>query len=84
MASYANAVGVLLGHATLVVNHFHVVQLANRAVDDVRRLADRLAAATLDNSPARHDRRRARSEGCGDSLEGGKVWDAVRMTRRQL
>ena len=34
---YANAVGVHLGHATLVVDHFHVVQLANRALDDVRR-----------------------------------------------
>ncbi len=34
---YANAVGVHLGHATLVVDHFHVIQLVNRVVDDVRR-----------------------------------------------
>jgi transposase len=34
---YANAVGVHLGHAVLVVDHFHVIQLANRMIDDVRR-----------------------------------------------
>jgi transposase len=34
---YANAVGVHLGHAVLVVDHFHLVQLANRVIDDVRR-----------------------------------------------
>jgi transposase len=34
---YANAVGVHLGHATLVVDHFHIVSLANRMIDDVRR-----------------------------------------------
>jgi transposase len=34
---YANAVGVHLGHATLVVDHFHVVRLANAVIDDVRR-----------------------------------------------
>lgn len=34
---YANAVGVHLAHATLVLDHFHVIQLANRVVDDVRR-----------------------------------------------
>ena len=34
---YANAVGAHLGHATLVVDHFHIIQLANRAIDDVRR-----------------------------------------------
>jgi hypothetical protein len=34
---YANAVGVHLGHATLVVDHFHVIRLANAVVDDVRR-----------------------------------------------
>lgn len=37
MASYANAVGIHLGHAVLVVDHFHVMQLANRAIDDLRR-----------------------------------------------
>jgi len=34
---YATAVGVHLGHAVLVVNDFHVVQLANRVIDEVRR-----------------------------------------------
>lgn len=34
---FANAVGVHLGHATLVVDHFHAAMLANRAIDDVRR-----------------------------------------------
>jgi transposase len=34
---YANAVGTHLGHATLVVDHFHVIRLANRVIDDVRR-----------------------------------------------
>jgi transposase len=34
---YANAVGVHLGHATLVVDHFHVIRLANAVIDDVRR-----------------------------------------------
>jgi len=33
---YANAVGVHLGHATLVVDHFHVIRLVNTAIDDVR------------------------------------------------
>jgi transposase len=34
---YANGVAVHLGHARLVVDPFHAVALANRAVDDVRR-----------------------------------------------
>ena len=34
---YANGVGVHLGHARLVVDPFHAVALANRAIDDVRR-----------------------------------------------
>jgi transposase len=34
---YANAVGVHLGHATLVVDHFHIIKLANAVIDDVRR-----------------------------------------------
>jgi transposase len=41
---YANAVGVHLGHAVLVVDHFHLIQLANRVIDDVRR---RTQQATL-------------------------------------
>ena len=34
---YANGVGTHLGHARLVVDPFHAVALANRAIDDVRR-----------------------------------------------
>ncbi len=34
---YANAVGVHLGHAVLVVDHFHIIKLANTATDEVRR-----------------------------------------------
>jgi transposase len=34
---YATAMGVHLGHATLVVDHWHVIRLANACVDEVRR-----------------------------------------------
>jgi hypothetical protein len=34
---YANGVATHLGHATLVVDPFHAVAVANRAIDDVRR-----------------------------------------------
>jgi hypothetical protein len=34
---YANGVAIHLAHATVVVDHFHAIRLANRAVDDVRR-----------------------------------------------
>lgn len=34
---YANGLLAHLGHATVVVDHFHAVALANAAVDDVRR-----------------------------------------------
>lgn len=34
---YATAMGVHLGHATLVVDHWHMVKLANACVDEVRR-----------------------------------------------
>jgi transposase len=41
---YANGVTTHLAHATVVVDHFHAIRLANRAVDDVRR---RVQQATL-------------------------------------
>jgi len=41
---YANAIGDVLPDATLVIDHFHVIRLANQAVDDVRR---RVQQATL-------------------------------------
>jgi transposase len=34
---YANGLAARLGHATMVVDHFHAVRLANQAIDDVRR-----------------------------------------------
>jgi len=34
---YANGLLAHLGHATVVVDHFHAVALANAAIDDVRR-----------------------------------------------
>ncbi len=34
---YANGLLAHLGHATVVVDHFHAVRLANKAIDDVRR-----------------------------------------------
>ncbi len=34
---YANAVGVHLGYAVLVVDHFHVIKLVNAVIDEVRR-----------------------------------------------
>ena len=43
---YANGVAVHLGRATVVVDPFHVIALANRAIDDVRR---RVQNETLDH-----------------------------------
>ena len=34
---YARAVATHLAHATLVVDHFHLIRLANQVIDDVRR-----------------------------------------------
>jgi len=34
---YANGLLAHLGHATVVVDHFHTIGLANKAIDDVRR-----------------------------------------------
>lgn len=34
---YATAVGLYLGHATVVVDHFHAIRLGNIVVDEVRR-----------------------------------------------
>ena len=41
---YANAIGDVLADATLVIDHFHAIRLANQAVDDIRR---RVQQATL-------------------------------------
>ena len=41
---YASALATALGHATVVVDHFHAIRLANAVVDQVRR---RVQQATL-------------------------------------
>lgn len=49
---YANALRAHLGAATLVVDHFHAVRLANAAIDDVRR---RVQQTTLGHRGRRGD-----------------------------
>ena len=64
---YAQAMGVHLGHATLVVDHFHAFALAKRPVHDVRR---RVQQATLGGG-RKHDSlyrvRRLLLKACDDS-----------------
>jgi len=49
---YASALVVPLGHATVVVDHFHAIKLANAVVDQVRR---RTQQATLGHRGRRRD-----------------------------
>jgi transposase len=49
---YASALLVPLGHATVVVDHFHAIRLANTVVDQVRR---RTQQATLGHRGRTHD-----------------------------
>jgi transposase len=49
---YANALVAPLGHATVVVDHFHAVRLANTVVDQVRR---RVQQATLGHRGRKRD-----------------------------
>ena len=49
---YASALTAPLGHATVVVDHFHTIRLANTVVDQVRR---RTQQATLGHRGRRHD-----------------------------
>ena len=49
---YAGALVAPLGHARVVVDHFHAVRLANTVVDQVRR---RVQQATLGHRGRRHD-----------------------------
>jgi transposase len=49
---YASALPVLLGHARVVVDHFHAIRLANLVVDQVRR---RVQQATLGHRGHKHD-----------------------------
>jgi transposase len=49
---YANALVAPLGHATVVVDHFHAVRLANTVVDQVRR---RTQQATLGHRGRKRD-----------------------------
>jgi transposase len=49
---YASALVVPLGHATVVVDHFHTIRLANTVVDQVRR---RVQQATLGHRGRKRD-----------------------------
>jgi transposase len=49
---YASALVAPLGHATVVVDHFHAIRLANAAVDQTRR---RVQQATLGHRGRKHD-----------------------------
>jgi transposase len=49
---YASALVASLGHARLVVDHFHAIKLANTAVDQVRR---RTQQTTLGHRGRKHD-----------------------------
>jgi Transposase len=49
---YASALVAPLGHARVVVDHFHAIRLANTMVDQVRR---RTQQATLGHRGRRHD-----------------------------
>jgi Transposase len=49
---YASAVVVPLGHATVVVDHFHAIKLANTVVDQTRR---RVQQATLHHRGRKRD-----------------------------
>jgi transposase len=49
---YASALTTPLGHATVVVDHFHAIRLANMMVDQVRR---RTQQATLGHRGRKHD-----------------------------
>lgn len=49
---YANGLLAHLAHATVVVDHFHAIALANRAIDDVRR---RVQNETLGHRGRKHD-----------------------------
>jgi transposase len=49
---YASALTAPLGHATVVVDHFHAIRLANLVVDQVRR---RVQQATLGHRGHKHD-----------------------------
>jgi transposase len=49
---YANALVAPLGHATVVVDHFHAIKLANAVVDQVRR---RVQQATLGHRGRKRD-----------------------------
>jgi transposase len=50
---YASALVTPLGHATVVVDHFHAVRLANVVVDQVRRRIEQATWAIGAASPIR-------------------------------
>jgi transposase len=50
---YASALVVPLGHATVVVDHFHAIRLANWVVDQVRRRTQQATSGTGDANAIR-------------------------------
>jgi transposase len=58
---YASALVAPLGHATVVVDHFHAIRLANTVVDQVRR---RVQQATLGHRGRKRDPRTASASCC--------------------
>ena len=47
---YASALVAPLGHATVVVDHFHAIRLANLVVDQVRRRVQQATALQIDQA----------------------------------
>ena len=74
-AGYRRALEDHLNNATLVVDHFHAVRLANRAIDDIRR---RVQQQTLGHRGHKHDPlyriRRALLTGYGRLTEDRFEW----------
>jgi hypothetical protein len=77
---YASALVTLLGHATVVVDHFHAIRLANAVVDQVRR---RVQQATLGHRATSRTRCTASASCCwplksnspsGDGCGCGPAW----------
>jgi transposase len=86
---YASALVVPLGHATVVVDHFHAIRLANTVVDQVRR---RTQQATLSGIGVASQIRCTASASCcsprpSSSLAGGECgcgpgWPPVTLVAR--
>jgi len=79
--TYARAARIALPHAVVVVDRFHLVQLANQALTEYRR---ELTGATAADAAARSTRNGRSGTGCsapGETLtaeEAAKLHDAMR------